>query len=135
MKFKKITEKKRNVYKSLNFSKVMKKEKINLLFFVFFVSLLIVSFLSSNVNAQTNAEPKPTKKALDTLGGAFSDFFSSTGWSDANMAPNVAKIFFFIMIALIVYLILSNFFKHFNNQIVFVISVIVAFLSTAYITP
>src|SRR3989344_1833795 len=97
-----------------------------------FVSVLITSFVS----AQTEPQGPGT-----LIKDAFNSLFDSTGWKDANLAPNVAKIFFLIMVTLIIYLVLENIFPTSsetplkNRGLVFIISFIVAFLSTAYLTP
>lgn len=104
-----------------------RKNVIGLLFLSFIIFSLI--FTSVLVIAQNTSG-----EGLKVIAGSFSNFFSKTGWTAGNMEPNVAKIFFFIMVALVVYLIIGSLFP--NQQVIMLIlSAVISFLATAYIAP
>ena len=98
------------------------------------IILLLSSFLSIfilNMHFVSAQEPETLGKAV---AGAFSDFFSN--WATGTgISDNAAKILFLIMIALILFLIFNGLFSDYNQTIVVALSIIVAFLATAYITP
>jgi hypothetical protein len=135
--------KEQNIYKQLIAGIEMKKEKIAILFLGLLLSSAIISVLliSSVRAADSGFVPAPGNNRINiptsggTLAGAFDSIFTKSGWLEGNFAPNIAKIFFFIMIGLFVFLILSNVFGSFSKGILGVISFLVAFLATAYMTP
>lgn len=85
-------------------------------------AILAVSFFISVAAAQNNF----------SLGTGFSDFFSK--WTEGTMGVNMAKVMFFIMIALIIYVILDGVFPGYP-MISLILGGVVSFLSTAYLAP
>jgi len=77
--------------------------------------------------------------AADFVGGAgdtLKNFF--TNWTDATIGANTAKIMFGVMIAVILFLVLYNVAGQSGSKFmvpILILSAVVAFLVTAYITP
>ncbi len=115
----------------------MKKEKR--IFALTIIGLLMVSFLVGVVSAATAWEEfwgllSGGEKAAPGLANAFSDFFSKSGWTQGKLEANIAKIFFFVILIFVIYLLISSLFPR-ATVITSIISILVAFLATAYITP
>lgn len=95
----------------------------------------IVLLLSLNIIlAQMPEDSTYGKEGAKWIAGTFSDFFSESGWTGGNMSANIAKIFFFVMIALVIYLVIGSIFPH-QQIIMMILSALISFLATAYITP
>ena len=109
---------------------------------LFLLSVLMVSFLGGVVIADTEVVfddkgeitsfKTTTSEVVSTLAGSFSSLFGK--WKEGALGPNVAKIFFFIMISLLIMLIFGGLFGK-KNWIVIILSFIIGFLATAYMTP
>lgn len=95
-------------------------KKAGKVFALILFSILFVSLISTVVSA------------AGEWSGAFRTLF--TDWSGGNLGANTAKIFFFVMVSLLIYLLLSGIMPK-NATIVMILSGIVSFLATAYITP
>ena len=97
-------------------------EKAGKLLALTLFAVIMISFLSGVVAAQGMAD-------------TFKNFFTETGWTwaEGTVSTNVAKIFFFLIVALVIMLVIGGIFK--NNWISTVLSFLIAFLATAYITP
>ncbi|MEM0465558.1 MAG: hypothetical protein QXW97_02545 [Candidatus Pacearchaeota archaeon] len=117
----------------------MKKEKLNKK--IILLSLILISFIITNIFIVTAKEinNKYLEKSLQIkykgLAGAFSNFFSKEGWQAGQVEANIGKIFFFAMITIIIYLIIGNIFGSSKTGWMFILSVLISFLATAYLTP
>ena len=89
------------------------------------LGVIILSTLPTFVSAQVEWTSK--------ISQGFSSFFTS--WTEGQIGANVAKIFFFVIISLLIMLALGSLFSGWNQTVVLIISALVGFLATAYITP
>ncbi len=110
----------------------MSMEKAGKILALSLLVVLMVSFLANFVAAQDAGEK--AKDTMKIIAGTFSDLFSRTGWTEGNLTPNIAKIFFFVMITIVIMLVLGAIFKK-HQTLVIILSALIAFLATAYITP
>lgn len=92
----------------------------------------MISFLSGFVNAQTPAEKTPVGKFFDNVWSSWT--------AGEGIPPLVAKVLFWFVIVLLIYSI-SNMFPGLSGtetgitSLRWVLSIIVGFLGTAYLTP
>jgi hypothetical protein len=94
--------------------KEIKKDVLVVLFvFVLFLSISLVSAYS--------------------LGESFNSLFSS--WESGDVAPNVAKIIFAILVMFMIYALLDNTGLIRHQGVRWIISLLVSFLATIYIAP
>ncbi len=98
---------------------------------MFFLSLLVFSIFVGVIGFVSAAD---AGEAVSTLAGSFSNLFSKTGWTEGQLPSSVAKIFFFFIVTLIIFLVLNPIFQK-NKGLMFILSLLIGFLSTAYITP
>ena len=96
-----------------------------------FLALSILSLFILNILAITPASAQGTP--IEKLSTTFLDLFKS--WEQGVISANVAKIIFFVMVTLLIMLVLGGIFTGWNQTIVIIISALVGFLATAYITP
>lgn len=111
---------------------IMKKEINKKVFVLTLVLLSLIAINFVHVNAQETDSAPPVN--VIKIAGTFTDLFNGASWLTSTSA-NVAKIFFFLMIAIVVYLVIGNIFGKSNQILMFVLSLIISFLATAYITP
>lgn len=105
---------------------------LSILLLSLFIASIFLSSLSF-VSAQSNSNNQ-IKQFIDSAAGNFGSVF--TQWSTGEgVRANVAKIFLLVMIWLIVFLIMNSVFGTYSPVIMNLLSFIVAFLATAYITP
>jgi hypothetical protein len=109
-----------------NLKNVMRKREIKLML----LSLIAFLFVFSSIAFVFAAE-----SWQNIMAGSFSDFFTSSGWESGNIPSNVAKIFFFVIIGLVIFLILNPIFGGKHTGIMLILSGAISFLATAYITP
>jgi len=102
------------------------------------LSLVLLSLILLNLIAVSAPDEGPTVdvgKGVSTIAGTFSSFFDSTSWENGGYTANVAKIFFFFIIAIVVYLVIGGIFGDKSQWLMFILSLLISFLATAYLTP
>ena len=123
----------RNIYKAQDVRVSMRREVVKRVFVFTVLALFMLSFMVSFVGAQ-DAETyvgNVVEKTKDIFGA----LFTAAGWDTlTENTANTAKIMFFVMITIILYLLISSFLK--KNQIISIIlAAIISFLFTVYIAP
>lgn len=99
---------------------------------IFLVSVLFLSVIIGAIGFVGAAD---IKEKLGIIAGTFSDFFSKTGWEGGQLSTSVAKVIFFVIISLLIYLIIYSTLGEKHNNLIAIISFLIGFLTTAYITP
>ncbi len=107
----------------------MKKEMMKRILVLCIFAIFTISLFSTFVLAQD--ADKNDRWSFPKSIGSIKNWFAN--WQEGQLDVNIAKFLFFVMIALIIYMIISQMFH--RPYISWPVSIIIAFLSTAYITP
>src|SRR3989344_4963596 len=131
-----VRNSKRTANKSNSFKENLKRNwKFILIILVLLSLLFVLSYIGSNQNNNAAGDrPAPTAWSGESLGDTFKNFFTEASWTKENAGVNVAKIFFFLIVSIAIYLIIGSFFPK-GKFLMFFLSLLIGFLATAYIAP
>jgi hypothetical protein len=108
----------------------MKKGVNKKIYLIILIGMFLLPLLMTLVLAQTDN----TGFDPGSLAGAFKTLFTKAGW-DNYASANIAKIFFFLMMTIVVFIILGPVLGDKQSGLMFLLSLLISFLSIAYITP
>ena len=111
----------------------MEKEVMNRIFLVLVLGMFLLSMIGF-VSAQESSGSY-VGNVVEKTKDIFGSLFTASGWDTlAENTANTAKIIFFIMITIVLYLLISSIIKD-KAGLIIILSAAISFLFTAYIAP